>query len=483
MQMAAAPTTGTFSWQQQWYPLAPVSYLPQDRPTATTVLGRRLVVWWHAPSRSWRAFEDRCAHRLAPLSEGRLEPVSGNLQCTLHGWEFGPEGRCERVPQADSPQQGAAACRSARACVATFPVQEEQLRPAPDGGTPGVLLGDWYMRDLPVSFDSLLENLLDPAHVHWAHHGVIGSRSRGGPVQLNQEGSLTAQDGFRLRLGGQRAPGSTGSAGSTSGMPAATHFVPPSLVWLEMPTGGRGHFSMLFYAVPVSPTSCRFFAGYSTDAVPASVRRLLQPAGALAPVLHAFQFLGDLGAHEVVDGDLIHIFWQEQALRREGGGWRRAYFMPARADRGVVLLRRWLDELAGGGPEYPGRWASAATQPLIAAAGSSQGRALSRREILDRYEQHTRHCPSCRRALATVQATRQALQLAAATGFASAFTLVLIQALLPGPPLGLAPGGRAGGASLPLMVGAAALTAGLGAEALRRLERSFVFVDYVHGGK
>lgn len=29
-----------------------------------------------------------------------------------------------------------------------------------------------------------------------------------------------------------------------------------------------------------------------------------------------------------------HPLWlQEQALRREGGGWRRAYFMPARADR------------------------------------------------------------------------------------------------------------------------------------------------------
>ncbi len=110
-----------------------------------------------------------------------------------------------------------------------------------------------------------------------------------------------------------------------------------------------------------SPTSCRLFAGYSTDAVPASLKRLLQPtgaslpasqrllllglgripalhchamhfqvqagiacaqheacslrsparpAGSLAPLLHAFQFIADLGSHEVVDGDLIHIFWQ-----------------------------------------------------------------------------------------------------------------------------------------------------------------------------
>lgn len=89
--------------------------------------------------------------------------------------------------------------------------------------------------------------------------------------------------------------------------------------------------------------------------------------------------------------------------------------------------------------------------------------------------------PSILQALATVQATRQVLQGAAATGFASAFTLVLLQALLPGPIRGAPPPGRA--ASLPLLLGSAALAAGLGAEVLRRLEQRFVFVDYVHGGK
>ncbi len=58
--------------------------------------------------------------------------------------------------------------------------------------------------------------------------GVIGSRSRGGAVLLEQDGPLTAQGGFRLRLGGRQA---AGGAAATSGMPATTHFVPPSLVW------------------------------------------------------------------------------------------------------------------------------------------------------------------------------------------------------------------------------------------------------------
>ncbi len=62
--------------------------------------------------------------------------------------------------------------------------------------------------------------------------------------------------------------------------------------------------------------------------------------------------------------------------------------------RAVVLLRRWLDEYAGGGPTYS-PFHALKGQP--APAPPAAGRPLSRRQILDRYEQHTRHCPSCRR--------------------------------------------------------------------------------------
>lgn len=61
--------------------------------------------------------------------------------------------------------------------------------------------------------------------------------------------------------------------------------------------------------------------------------------------------------------------------------------------RAVILLRRWLDEFAGGGPRYAHSTASGHEAPLPAAASLP----LTRRQILDRYEQHTRHCPSCRR--------------------------------------------------------------------------------------
>lgn len=39
-----------------------------------------------------RAFHDRCPHRLAPLSEGIIDPKTGQLYCNYHGCE-----RCSRL--------------------------------------------------------------------------------------------------------------------------------------------------------------------------------------------------------------------------------------------------------------------------------------------------------------------------------------------------------------------------------------------------
>ncbi|KAL0916835.1 hypothetical protein M5K25_014378 [Dendrobium thyrsiflorum] len=94
-----------FDWYSHWYPLAPVCDLDKRAPRATRVLGLDLVVWWDRVEGQWRVFDDRCPHRLAPLSEGRIDRW-GRLQCVYHGWCFDGSGSCELIPQApeDGPQ-------------------------------------------------------------------------------------------------------------------------------------------------------------------------------------------------------------------------------------------------------------------------------------------------------------------------------------------------------------------------------------------
>jgi pheophorbide a oxygenase len=63
--------------------------------------------------------------RLAPLSQGRIEPSDGTLQCSYHGWRFNGSGAAASIPQAahDGPQAERTSLASKRSCVATYPVQ------------------------------------------------------------------------------------------------------------------------------------------------------------------------------------------------------------------------------------------------------------------------------------------------------------------------------------------------------------------------
>ncbi|GLI61892.1 hypothetical protein VaNZ11_004404, partial [Volvox africanus] len=117
---AAAANEGTeFVWTRHWWPLMPESYLRPDRPNPITLLGIPMVVWRDARG-TWRVFRDRCPHRLAPLSEGRVE-ADGSLACSYHGWRFDGSGACRRIPQAVDAAAEAAACSSRRSCATTYP--------------------------------------------------------------------------------------------------------------------------------------------------------------------------------------------------------------------------------------------------------------------------------------------------------------------------------------------------------------------------
>ncbi len=80
----------------------------------------RLVVWSDKQG-AWHCFQDRCPHRLAPLSEGVVE--GDTLLCTYHGWQFNQAGKCTVIPQMEDAKAHATACASPRNCVKTFPVK------------------------------------------------------------------------------------------------------------------------------------------------------------------------------------------------------------------------------------------------------------------------------------------------------------------------------------------------------------------------
>ena len=55
-------------------------------------------------------------------------------------------------------------------------------------------VGVEIVRDLPYSYETLIENTLDVSHVPFTHHASVGNRANAGKVELEitSEGGVTA---------------------------------------------------------------------------------------------------------------------------------------------------------------------------------------------------------------------------------------------------------------------------------------------------
>lgn len=364
-------------WRRSWYPVAFLKDLPQDRPTAFTLLAEDLVLWHDRQTGHWRAFADVCPHRLVPLSQGRLND-HGELECPYHGWCFDGEGRCTTIPQAD-PGASLDTMRSRCQSYATAEAQgllfvfsgdpdaaaavPLPLVPALAEDQAGWTVQDSF-RDLPYDALTLLENVLDVSHVPFTHHATVSKRETAGPVAL--EISASGMDGFSgLWQEGPRR----GSLGSQT-----TVFTGPSLMIHDLTTKAGARFLTVVYATPMRRGACRLFARLPIFFGSPWPGRLLK----LRP-----EWLQHLSNHVVLEDDQQFLHWQERVLEERGGGTAlaRACYLATRSDLYVRALHDWVD-LVGGGPF--------AEVPLPERLGVQP--------LLERFESHTRHCRSCSRA-------------------------------------------------------------------------------------
>lgn len=160
-------------------------------------------------------------------------------------------------------------------------------------------------------------------------------------------------------------------------------------------------------------------------------------------------------SNKVYDGDMIVLQGQEKIFLAHDGDVNAQYgkltFTPTQADRLVLAFRGWLRKHGKGGPD----WFPEARvgQPLPSTV-------LSKQQMLERYEQHTLKCSSCRKALAGFKRWQKIL-----------WGSTVVLAAVAGVPPDLAV--RA------LLASGAVVSAAL-AFALKEGEKNFIFKDYVH---
>jgi len=129
------------------------------------------------------ALEDRCCHRQAPLSMGKL--IGDIVQCPYHGLQFDTTGKCVKVPSQERIPV------SAR--VRSYPVVEKNHWIWIWMGDPAkadpALIEDFHWLDDPKwryggnylhvesNYLLLVENLLDTTHLTFLHPTTLGTDS------------------------------------------------------------------------------------------------------------------------------------------------------------------------------------------------------------------------------------------------------------------------------------------------------------------
>lgn len=165
--------------KQLWHPVAQAQDVT-NTPLAVQLLGQAIVLWRNEDD-AVQAFTDRCPHRGARLSMGRVE--NGRLECPYHGWQFASGGRCVKVPALPEftppPTQ----------CVKSFEVQQAyglvwvRLEAGEHPLPAFAAEADEHLRkvncgpyDVAASAPRIIENFLDMSHFGFVHEGWLGSR-------------------------------------------------------------------------------------------------------------------------------------------------------------------------------------------------------------------------------------------------------------------------------------------------------------------
>jgi phenylpropionate dioxygenase-like ring-hydroxylating dioxygenase large terminal subunit len=159
-----------------WYPIARSDELIQDKPMRVELLGLPFVAFRDDDGAA-HVLADTCVHRGGSLSAGWVK--GGNVVCPYHGWEFGGDGICKKVPSL------AAQKPPARAKVDSYPTEERYgivfafLGDLPEEERPPIYdieeydNGEWkaqlYVIDLNAYYERSMENGMDPIHNEFVH--------------------------------------------------------------------------------------------------------------------------------------------------------------------------------------------------------------------------------------------------------------------------------------------------------------------------
>jgi len=144
-----------------WYAAAWAHEVADGRKLARTFLELPVVIY-RGESGQYVALDDRCCHRAAPLSLGRIE--GDCIRCMYHGMKYAADGTCVEIPG----QERIPTTQRVR----SFPIEER-------GGLLWIWMGDpgkadpADIHDYPPLSDPAWRGLPTPAYLHYEANWLL----------------------------------------------------------------------------------------------------------------------------------------------------------------------------------------------------------------------------------------------------------------------------------------------------------------------
>eukprot|EP00985_Skeletonema_marinoi_P008453 scaffold3845_cov109-Skeletonema_marinoi.AAC.2 len=465
---AEAPTTGldAFDYKTQWYPVIWAQDLPLNQPTRVTLFDVNYVVAKTMQKKQndeqndeevYVAMLDECPHKKVALSEGRVTECGGFIQCSYHGWTFdGTDGKCVEIPQTviatAAKQQGEGGATATQAvdtkrkredgtAIAITEAQgmlwispflsplealaatsEGRLSPpprVPEIDMPGYKTAI-AIRDFPIDWTVLMENIMDPDHGYFAHSssgsapiGFDWYSSDGVENMMEVKEESTENGGWKIvssvnavaklakynnevRSLDAKGNATKNKKKKTVEQPtklATSTFVAPSLIYLGRRDNSTAtsNFLTAFWVCPVGTGRSRFMSA-AVSKLPVKVPRW---------IVH-------MQLNNFLDQDTFLLLGQHRAvLKREAEGHlendssaaptttnnvrKSTYVYRSPSEKLPVKLGQFFDSTLS---RVPNR-----KESLMAwyNRNNNENKLFepwpSRETVLDRYEQHTKNCP------------------------------------------------------------------------------------------
>ena len=310
---------------------------------ARTLLNQAVILWRMADGKI-AALEDRCPHRLVPLSAGRT--VDDLVECGYHGLRFNAEGGCALVPgQARVP-------RNER--VKTFPVAERHaliwIWMGPADLADEDLIPDFHWMDsagwrvttgylhFKCDYRLINDNLLDLSHETYIHKHTIGNDA------VAESPVVTEVIGDRVVRAHREMP----------------DIEPPPFFALAQGHDGRiNRWQIAIYMAPGFNTTEVGFHAVGTDRV--NDHLMMRPIHIITPETeHSAHYIWGLARNFRLDDDQLHddvftattqtfsedrelLEMQDQRLQAEG--MPKLPQMAVKVDKAPVQGRRLLESM------------------------------------------------------------------------------------------------------------------------------------------